>query len=153
MSALSCGGYRGCSFGGSGTGSKGRGSGRGMEEAAASVMNAAPEAAIVMNGTPDWADDGSTACCYGCMATFTLMNRRHHCRHCGKIFCATCCREKRPLPKFDYLQPVRVCRTCAQLCWKAESLLLAIRSDNVDVVRRYVQGGKDCNFYTGSVVF
>ena len=47
------------------------------------------------------------------------------------------------------LKPVRVCRNCAQMCWKAESLLLAIRANNIDLVRRYVKGGKDCNFYSG----
>ena len=46
---------------------------------------------------------------------------------------------------------VRVCRRCAQLCWKAESLLLAVRSDNLDAVARYVQAGKDCNIYVGFV--
>ncbi|EKX32189.1 hypothetical protein GUITHDRAFT_148796 [Guillardia theta CCMP2712] len=35
------------------------------------------------------------------------------------------------------------------LCWKAESLLLAIRTENVQLVSRYVKSGKDCNFYTG----
>ena len=44
---------------------------------------------------------------------------------------------------------VRICRRCSQLCWKAESLLLAVRTNNIDAVSRYVRSRKDCNIYVG----
>lgn len=83
-----------------------------------------------------WKDDKSVPECEGCEAKFTLLTRRHHCRLCGRIFCASCCRDKRPIPKFDYMQPVRMCKHCSQLCWKSEALLLAIRTNDIETVTR-----------------
>ena len=40
---------------------------------------------------------------------FSLSNRKHHCRHCGQIFCKSCCNKKRVLIKYDYVGPVRLC--------------------------------------------
>lgn len=37
-----------------------------------------------------WVDDNSVTKCYNCRDNFSLFNRRHHCRLCGKIFCYTC---------------------------------------------------------------
>nr|CAJ2475209.1 unnamed protein product [Leishmania braziliensis] len=38
-----------------------------------------------------WRDDHLTAQCTACAAVFTLFHRRrHHCRHCGGVFCAAC---------------------------------------------------------------
>ncbi|KAK7194392.1 FYVE zinc finger containing protein [Novymonas esmeraldas] len=38
-----------------------------------------------------WRDDHSTAHCTACAAAFTLFRcRRHHCRHCGGVFCDAC---------------------------------------------------------------
>lgn len=126
--SLSCGGYRGCG---------------------GTTKSKRSESAAAFNGGPNWVEDSAVSNCTGCSLPFTLLRRKHHCRHCGKIFCASCCRDRRPLPKFDYLEPVRICRDCSQMCWKAESLLLAIRTHNTEAVTRYVKGGKDCNFYTG----
>ena len=100
-SIVACGVSRGCTFGDA---SSRKGSGALYQQAAASA-----------NGAPKWEDDASVSACRGCNGNFSLVVRKHHCRHCGLIFCAQCCREKRPLPKFDYLKPVRVCRNCAQV--------------------------------------
>ncbi|PKA65141.1 1-phosphatidylinositol-3-phosphate 5-kinase FAB1B [Apostasia shenzhenica] len=37
-----------------------------------------------------WMPDGSCRVCYECDSQFTVFNRRHHCRLCGRIFCAKC---------------------------------------------------------------
>eukprot|EP00951_Prasinocladus_malaysianus_P021891 scaffold181927_cov28-Prasinocladus_malaysianus.AAC.1 len=37
-----------------------------------------------------WVDDQACASCYECGATFTLLNRKHHCRVCGRVFCGRC---------------------------------------------------------------
>jgi len=39
---------------------------------------------------PMWIDDDTVTQCMNCKTTFTLTNRRHHCRKCGKIFCGDC---------------------------------------------------------------
>ncbi|KAK1279908.1 1-phosphatidylinositol-3-phosphate 5-kinase FAB1B [Acorus gramineus] len=37
-----------------------------------------------------WMPDHSCRVCYECDAQFTVFNRRHHCRLCGRVFCAKC---------------------------------------------------------------
>ncbi|KAI3684120.1 hypothetical protein L6452_33339 [Arctium lappa] len=37
-----------------------------------------------------WMPDHSCRVCYECDSQFTLFNRRHHCRFCGRVFCAKC---------------------------------------------------------------
>lgn len=37
-----------------------------------------------------WMPDESCRVCYECDTHFSLFNRRHHCRVCGRIFCAKC---------------------------------------------------------------
>lgn len=51
--------------------------------------------------------------------------------------------------KFEYLSPVRVCRKCARLCWKAEALVQAIQANDVNSLVKYVQRKNDCNLHIG----
>lgn len=37
-----------------------------------------------------WIHDSQTKACYQCGSEFHFLLRRHHCRHCGKIFCYVC---------------------------------------------------------------
>ena len=39
---------------------------------------------------PAWIPDSMAPLCMGCGATFSLVKRRHHCRSCGRVFCAKC---------------------------------------------------------------
>ncbi|XP_028752152.1 1-phosphatidylinositol-3-phosphate 5-kinase FAB1B-like [Neltuma alba] len=59
-----------------------------------------------------WMPDKICTVCYGCDCPFTLFNRRHHCRHCGKIFCAHCAANSVPAPSSDQRNRVRVCDFC-----------------------------------------
>ena len=34
----------------------------------------------------NWIKDETTHNCYTCRVKFTLLNRKHHCRNCGKFF-------------------------------------------------------------------
>lgn len=43
-------------------------------------------------------DDTESSICCGCAAPFTLLRRRHHCRRCGRLFCAECSALRSPLP-------------------------------------------------------
>ncbi|KAL8537852.1 hypothetical protein ACS0TY_012836 [Phlomoides rotata] len=65
-----------------------------------------------------WMPDESCRVCYECDSHFTLFNRRHHCRLCGRIFCAKCTSNwidipsnepKIPLQEWD---KIRVCNYC-----------------------------------------
>ncbi|KAL0346817.1 UNVERIFIED_CONTAM: 1-phosphatidylinositol-3-phosphate 5-kinase FAB1A [Sesamum calycinum] len=37
-----------------------------------------------------WMPDESCRVCYECDSQFTIFNRKHHCRLCGRVFCAKC---------------------------------------------------------------
>lgn len=59
-----------------------------------------------------WYPDHLAAQCYGCESRFWLAARKHHCRNCGNVFCASCCDQKIPVPSQQLFDPTRVCKTC-----------------------------------------
>ncbi|CAK6959572.1 myotubularin-related protein 3 [Scomber scombrus] len=59
-----------------------------------------------------WYPDHLAAHCYGCESRFWLATRKHHCRNCGNVFCASCCDQKIPVPSQQLFEPSRVCKTC-----------------------------------------
>eukprot|EP00039_Didymoeca_costata_P030595 m.30381 g.30381 ORF g.30381 m.30381 type:complete len:241 (+) comp8198_c0_seq1:241-963(+) len=63
---------------------------------------------------PDWAPDESSTSCQICSDKFTLINRRHHCRRCGKLVCKKCAPKNntRPIKEFGIHDPVRHCIQC-----------------------------------------
>ncbi|CAH2007021.1 unnamed protein product [Acanthoscelides obtectus] len=61
---------------------------------------------------PAWIPDIEAPRCMSCGANFTVVKRRHHCRNCGKVFCARCSSNSVPLPKYGHVKPVRVCNRC-----------------------------------------
>ena len=63
-----------------------------------------------------WVDDSKCKACYECETPFGLIVRRHHCRICGRIFCANCTGNSVP-PQRDSpdQQWQRVCNYCEWL--------------------------------------
>ncbi|XP_043288971.1 myotubularin-related protein 4 isoform X2 [Venturia canescens] len=59
-----------------------------------------------------WVPDHAVNRCMGCNTEFWLGRRKHHCRCCGKIFCADCSEHSTPLPSEQLYNPVRVCSDC-----------------------------------------
>lgn len=57
-----------------------------------------------------WQDDAHATKCNRCHQPFGLMRRRHHCRACGYVFCATCSPFQIPLKRHG--EPERVCANC-----------------------------------------
>ncbi|KAJ9581268.1 hypothetical protein L9F63_023540 [Diploptera punctata] len=70
-----------------------------------------------------WVPDHAVNRCMGCDTEFWLGRRKHHCRNCGKIFCADCSENTVPLPNEQLYDPVRVCYSCFSLLHNASSLL------------------------------
>jgi hypothetical protein len=60
---------------------------------------------------PIWMQDHETTKCMDCGEVFTLTNRRHHCRRCGKIFCRKCLPMDVVMPGISD-KPVMCCRAC-----------------------------------------
>ncbi|CAL8343439.1 unnamed protein product [Lota lota] len=59
-----------------------------------------------------WYPDHLAAQCYRCESRFWLASRKHHCRNCGNVFCASCCDQKIPVPSQQLFEPSRVCKSC-----------------------------------------
>jgi early endosome antigen 1 len=57
-----------------------------------------------------WADDAIVTSCLSCNKEFTLTVRKHHCRHCGQIFCNECSSRSASMPSCK--KPARVCDSC-----------------------------------------
>lgn len=66
----------------------------------------------------DWIEDNEAPNCMLCHKDFTIFNRRHHCRRCGRIFCDECC------PKSVFSEVIqgmdRACICCSAVLLLAE---------------------------------
>ncbi|KAA0052743.1 putative Phosphoinositide binding [Cucumis melo var. makuwa] len=60
----------------------------------------------------NWVVDASH--CQGCSSQFTFINRKHHCRRCGGIFCNSCTQHRMVL-RGQGDSPVRICEPCKKL--------------------------------------
>ncbi|XP_076450572.1 pleckstrin homology domain-containing family F member 2-like isoform X2 [Babylonia areolata] len=68
----------------------------------------------LLEDSPVWVPDSATKVCQHCKRSeFTVINRRHHCRHCGLVVCNTCSSKRWLLPQ-QSSRPLRVCLTCFQ---------------------------------------
>lgn len=70
---------------------------------------------------PSYVPDSETQKCsqIECEKVFGLFGGilgegKHHCRNCGKCFCHSCSRNFIAIPKYRYVEPVRVCNECHQ---------------------------------------
>ncbi|CAL8144786.1 unnamed protein product [Prunus armeniaca] len=52
--------------------------------------------------------------CQGCTSRFTFINRKHHCRRCGGLFCNSCTQQKMFL-RGQGDSPVHICEPCEKL--------------------------------------
>uniref|UniRef100_A0AAY4D6G3 FYVE-type domain-containing protein n=1 Tax=Denticeps clupeoides TaxID=299321 RepID=A0AAY4D6G3_9TELE len=60
--------------------------------------------------TRKWAEDHEVQNCMACGKGFSVTVRKHHCRHCGNIFCAECSAKNAMTPSSK--KAVRVCDVC-----------------------------------------
>jgi hypothetical protein len=63
---------------------------------------------------PSWIDDDAQGHCSLCNAPFSFLNRRHHCRRCGRLVCKQCAPKdnSRPITEWGMREPVRHCKEC-----------------------------------------
>eukprot|EP01018_Ginkgo_biloba_P039388 Gb_11903 [translate_table: standard] len=64
-----------------------------------------------------WMPDRSCRMCYECDSQFTLFNRRHHCRICGRVFCWKCTQNTNVTSANVHEDEdcIRVCNFCFKL--------------------------------------
>ncbi|KAI3842940.1 hypothetical protein MKX03_013427 [Papaver bracteatum] len=87
-----------------------------------------------------WMPDHSCRVCYECDAQFSTFNRRHHCRLCGRVFCAKCTSKSIPAlsdeessttgGEEECVERIRVCDYCYKQ-WEDE---MKDVSDGVEVM-------------------
>ncbi|KAI3404643.2 VPS27 [Candida oxycetoniae] len=58
---------------------------------------------------PDWIDSDSCMICY---TPFSMLNRKHHCRACGGVYCQQHSGNNTQLVNLGIMEPVRVCDNC-----------------------------------------
>ncbi|KAM9330961.1 zinc finger FYVE domain-containing protein 16 [Gastrophryne carolinensis] len=69
---------------------------------------------------PTWIPDSEAPNCMNCSLKFTFTKRRHHCRACGKVFCAMCCSQK---CKLQYMEKeARVCVICFDFISRVQAI-------------------------------
>ncbi|XP_022888285.1 1-phosphatidylinositol-3-phosphate 5-kinase FAB1B-like isoform X3 [Olea europaea var. sylvestris] len=88
-----------------------------------------------------WMPDQSCRVCYDCDSQFTLLNRRHHCRLCGRVFCAKCTSNWVSAPSSDQNRQqedwdkIRACNYCFKQ-WEqglTSTVNNGIQVDNLDL--------------------
>uniref|UniRef100_I3J168 Zinc finger, FYVE domain containing 9b n=1 Tax=Oreochromis niloticus TaxID=8128 RepID=I3J168_ORENI len=85
---------------------------------------------------PVWVPDAEAQVCMKCGIKFTFTKRRHHCRACGKVFCALCSSLKFKLTHLDGKEG-RVCISChsalikrKRKVWFADEILINKHSES-----------------------
>jgi len=64
---------------------------------------------------PEWVDGDSVPQCTHCNGSFTMFNRKHHCRLCGHVFCDKCTSTRATIKHLGHHEPVRICIKCGTL--------------------------------------
>ncbi|KAK7125320.1 hypothetical protein R3I93_020867 [Phoxinus phoxinus] len=90
-----------------------------LEDRESSVDPAGLEAEGLGSKQPPWVPDSEAPNCMNCEQKFTFTKRRHHCRACGKVYCAGCCNRKCRLKYLD--KEARVCVICHVTIQRAQA--------------------------------
>jgi uncharacterized protein YukE len=83
------------------------------------LWNTVVEKDILKLNQSNWVPDSESIACYECQKPFGFVNRRHHCRKCGNIFCS----DHLQLAKISILEKVadpegvetKICKSCIPL--------------------------------------
>ena len=99
---------------------------------------------------PRWVPDEEVKYCHSCNSEFDYVNRKHHCRSCGMVYCEPCSTNRVLLPhEYGYKDPMRVCNGCHSKLLPMQPYLTTNianhqRVNNIDIastncnVRRYM---------------
>ncbi|KAG0143761.1 hypothetical protein CROQUDRAFT_95907 [Cronartium quercuum f. sp. fusiforme G11] len=76
---------------------------------------------------PVWVPDNKASRCMACQERFSLLRRRHHCRLCGCVFCATCSCRSFIIAHPDEID--RYARSC-EACYKSVFIIPQSTNNN-----------------------
>jgi len=74
------------------------------------IMNYSSSSESLLSPNAQWERDENAPICNDCKSKFSLFNRRHHCRYCGKVFCSKCSDYQFKIRNNS--PPSRVCKSC-----------------------------------------
>ncbi len=113
-----------------------------------------------------WTPDCLVDKCTDCLKLFNYFLRKHHCRLCGKIYCADCLKYKSVLSGdvkttwSDYyhgsITEKRICAKCNDIIYKQkkiEQLVDTFDFDKLDLLELHDVSGKEENYVEASKIF
>eukprot|EP00941_MAST-03F_sp_MAST-3F-sp1_P006262 g6262.t1 len=97
------------------------------------TLAVAKQLILAVKHAPPWIHNDEAPVCMSCKNTWSLRNRRHHCRHCGRVVCGKCSDQtldlslSKPNVDFGTRGAVRVCN----LCYRTLSFAPAIQNTSM----------------------
>lgn len=76
-----------------------------------------------------------------CRSSFGIFLRRHHCRHCGHVFCSSHTPHNVPLDQEARFHPDGVPSRACDLCWSAYSRWEEARTDRLNKIQNNIDSG------------
>lgn len=95
-----------------------------------------PEFTLQARTPTTWIPDARVQRCFGCNVEFSMFRRKHHCRSCGRIFCAACTSYREKMPSYyrsyapspsQTIETQRMCAKCASKLRQSTSVEWIIR--------------------------
>jgi hypothetical protein len=94
-----------------------------------------------------WKADAASSSCDSptCRSSFGLFTRRHHCRHCGHVFCYNHTPHLVPLDQNARFHPEGVLSRACDLCWSAYQRWEETRTDRLNKIQSTIDAKNDEN--------
>jgi len=95
-----------------------------------------PEFTLQARTPTTWIPDARVQRCFACNAEFSIFRRKHHCRSCGRIFCAACTAYRERMPSYyrsyapspsQTTEIQRMCAVCASKLRQATGVEWIVR--------------------------
>ncbi|KJH41425.1 FYVE zinc finger [Dictyocaulus viviparus] len=97
-----------------------------------------------------WIPDGEAARCMACGRTqFNLVQRRHHCRACGRVICGSCSTHSYRIDSLKK-KPVRVCDMCFTRLTGVSNTMSPTTNGASALTRTLAPSPPSCNVEAGS---
>ncbi|KAL2827590.1 hypothetical protein BDW59DRAFT_144040 [Aspergillus cavernicola] len=92
-----------------------------------------------------WKADSASSNCDSptCRSSFGLFLRRHHCRHCGHVFCSSHTPHMVPLDQEARFHPDGVSSRACDLCWSAYQRWEEARSERLNKIQHHINTTDD----------